>query len=175
MSSCEAVPRLPDILAPNLQVLFVGINPGMRSATVGHHYAGHGNRFWTLLYESGLITEPLSWSDDHRVVEWGLGLTNLVTRVTRGVAGLTTNDLETGRRRLLQVLGCWQPQTVALVGITVARQLLDQRGPVPLGRAAQKFDGRPVFVLPNPSGRNAHYHYNEMLRAFRLVATKAMR
>lgn len=156
-------------------MLFVGINPSVRSATVGHHYAGHGNRFWKLLYESGLITDPLTSSDDRRVVEWGLGLTNLVTRVTRGVAELTTDDLDTGQRRLLHVLSCWQPHTVVLVGNTVARRFLDRRGPVALGPAAQRLAGRPVSVLPNPSGRNAHYRDDEMLTAFRRVASEAPR
>ena len=97
--------ELPDIIAPGLRVLFVGINPGLRSATVGHHYAGHANRFWRLVADAGLVPEPITWRDDARMSEWGFGLTNLVSRPTRGVGELTADDYAAGRRQLRQRRG----------------------------------------------------------------------
>jgi len=84
---------LPDHLAPKLNILFVGINPGLRSAALGHHYAGPSNRFWKLLYDAKLVPERLTYQDDGRLPHWGLGLTNLVARPTAGLADLTARDL----------------------------------------------------------------------------------
>src|SRR5512132_675953 len=94
--------NLPDYLQPGLHVLFVGINPGLRSAALGHHYAGHSNRFWKLLYESTLVPEQLSYREDSRLPEWGLGLTNLVPRATSSIESLTLGDYAAGRRVLLR-------------------------------------------------------------------------
>ena len=110
---------LPDVIAPGLRVLFVGINPGLRSAALGHHYAGHANRFWRLLHDARLVPERLTWRDDARIVEWGFGLTNLALRPTRGVGDLEAADFAAGRARLLTKLRRWRPGVVALVGVTV--------------------------------------------------------
>ena len=89
--------RLPDRIGPEVRVLFVGINPGIRSATVGHHFAGYSNRFWKLLRESGLVPEPLSWEHDSRLPEWGFGITNLVARATPGISDLRPQDRKSTR------------------------------------------------------------------------------
>lgn len=160
---------LPFIIAPGPRVLFVGINPGLRSAAVGHHFAGASNRFWKLLFDSGLVPEPLTWRDDGRLPEWGYGLTNLVDRATRGVGDIRPDEYRAGRQRLLRRVRRWRPRIVALVGVTLFRHVfLESRdGRARLGLQRRQTAGVPVFLLPNPSGRNAHFSYQHMLRAFR--------
>jgi TDG/mug DNA glycosylase family protein len=161
---------LPDYLVPDLHILFVGINPGIRSATLGHHYAGHSNRFWKLLYEAKLVPERLSCREDSRLPEWGIGLTNLVPRATAGVESLTADEYAAGRLVLLRKIRRYRPRVVALLGITLypvlfpmeAKQASHRPGlqPVTLHESA-------VALLPNPSGRNASYSFEAMLSAFR--------
>lgn len=163
---------LPDHLAPDLRILFVGINPGLRSAQTRHHYAGRGNRFWKLLIESGLIPEPLDAERDHEVLRWGLGLTNIVGRATPGVADLGAADFDRGRRELLEKIQRLRPRAVALVGLTVFERLQVGRGRTRrrLGAQRARVEGARLFVLPNPSGRNTHFTYAEMLVWYRRLA-----
>ena len=174
---------LPDRIRPGLRVLFVGINPGIRSSTVGHHFAGFSNRFWRLLYDSGLVPRPVGWKDDRRLPEWGFGITNLVPRPTRGIDELHPHEYLAGRRALFAKIRRHRPRVVALVGITIYRALLPARprggspparrkGPrrVLPGLSTETIEGARVFVLPNPSGRNATLSYDEMLSAFRSLA-----
>ncbi|OLD63719.1 MAG: hypothetical protein AUI47_08385 [Acidobacteria bacterium 13_1_40CM_2_68_5] len=174
---------LPDRIGPGLRVLFVGINPGIRSAAVGHHFAGFSNRFWRLLYESGLVPRPVGWKDDRRLPEWGFGITNLVPRPTRGIDELHWHEYLAGRRALFAKVRRHRPRVVALVGITIYRALFPGRprgdsrparrkGPrrVLPGLSRESIEGARVFVLPNPSGRNATLSYDEMLSAFRSLA-----
>lgn len=180
-----ASPALRDRLAPGIQALFVGINPGMRSAALGHHFAGYSNRFWKLLYEAHLVPEPLGPEDDERLPEFGYGLTNLVARATPGIADLGPDEYEAGRRRLVAKVRRYRPRVVVLVGVTLYRalfsfktrrpRLLDTGAapPVPtnertdpLGLRPETLGGVPVFVVPNPSGRNANYRHEEMRAAF---------
>lgn len=166
-------PRLHDRVGPGLRVLFVGINPGVRSAAVDHHFAGHSNRFWKLLFESGLVPHRVSYEDDDLLPGWGYGITNLVARPTPGVGDLSLQELRAGRRTLLRKVRRLEPRIVALVGMTVYRVLFDARGAIVPGPAAERFGGAQVFVLPNPSGRNAHYSYGEMLSIFTGLARLA--
>src|SRR3954451_11837981 len=169
---------LRDRIGPNLRILFVGINPGMRSAAVGHHFAGPSNRFWKLLYESRLAPEPVTWRDDDRLHEWGLGITNIVPRATPGIGDLHASELTAGRRALVAKIRRHKPAIVALVGVTIYRSLFPDasRGvPVTLGEAPDPLAGARVFVLPNPSGRNANYSYAEMLDAFTSLSDVAAR
>lgn len=156
-------------------MLFVGINPGLRSAEVGHHFAGHSNRFWNLLYESRLVTEPLTYREDHRMLEWKLGLTNMIQRPSAGIDALRPQEYLAGKKRLLATVARHQPQVVALLGVTIYRTLFPdlkaQR--IRLGLQPTRLADRPVFVLPNPSGRNAHYSYNVMLAAFQVLRKEA--
>jgi TDG/mug DNA glycosylase family protein len=162
-------PLLHDRIGPRVRVLFVGINPGIRSATVGHHFAGYSNRFWKLLWESGLVPERVSWEADVRLPEWGYGITNLVARATPGISDLALREYADGRRRLLAKIGRHAPQVVALVGVTLYRALFPQaRGPA-IGMRPETLRNARVFVLPNPSGRNANFSYDEMLGAFRAL------
>ena len=154
-------------------VLFVGINPGIRSAQLGHHFAGYSNRFWKLLYEAGLVTEPIGTEDDRRLPEWGFGLTNLVPRATPGIDTLRPDEYVEGAVALRRKVRRWSPRVVALVGVTLFRSLFGTHGgePVALGLQAESFEGARVFVLPNPSGRNANFSYAEMLRAYKDLRT----
>ena len=152
-----------------LRVLFVGINPGVRSALTGHHFAGPSNKFWKLLYDSGLVPEPVTHVDDDRLPAWGYGITNLVARPTPGVADLTLTELRAGQSLLERKVRKHKPDIVALVGITVFRALFPLTKRVRPGMSDQKIGGVPIWVLPNPSGRNAHYSYPEMAAAFRAL------
>lgn len=171
--------RLRDRIKPGAAVLFVGINPGVRSALTGHHFAGFSNRFWKLLYESGLVPEPISSIDDVRLPEWGLGVTNLVPRPSPGIDDLKPSEYLEGWSALDRKIRRFRPRIVALVGVTLYRVLLPVLITEPEARAAARIcvpgpqpfqiHGARVFVLPNPSGRNANYTYAEMLDAFRLL------
>jgi mismatch-specific thymine-DNA glycosylase len=177
--------RLRDRIKPGVLVLFVGINPGIRSALTGHHFAGFSNRFWKLLYESGLVSEPITYKDDLRLPNWGYGITNIVPRATAGIDGLRPQEFQAGALVLLRKIRRCRPAIVALVGVTVWRALLEAWGDreartrsialgaqrperiVAPGFAAAIPPGTRFFVVPNPSGRNANYSYEEMLTAFR--------
>ena len=149
-------------------MLFVGINPGVRSALTGHHFASFSNRFWKLLYEARLVPEPITFSDDDRLPEWGFGITNIVPRATPGIDTLRPHEYVAGRKRLLDKVRRFRPRVVALVGVTVFRAMFPERkGAVALGLQKEQIGGAQVFVLPNPSGRNANFTYAEMLAAFR--------
>jgi TDG/mug DNA glycosylase family protein len=157
-------------------VLFVGINPGIRSSLTGHHFAGFSNRFWKLLYESGLVPEPISYIDDVRLPSWGYGITNIVPRPTPGIDTLERHEYVAGRVRLRRKILRYRPQVVALVGVTVFRAVFPRRkGVVSLGLQEERIGDAAVFVLPNPSGRNANYSLAQMLRAFRALARYANR
>jgi double-stranded uracil-DNA glycosylase len=166
--SCQ---RLTDHIRLGVQILFVGINPGLRSAVTGHHFAGHSNRFWKLLFESKLVSEPLTYRDDWRLPEWGLGLTNIIQRPSAGIDGLKPQEYIAGRKRLIATVKHYRPHIVALLGVTIYRTLFPEyrTGRISLGLQAKTLADRPVFVLPNPSGRNAHYSYRAMLTAFRAL------
>jgi double-stranded uracil-DNA glycosylase len=160
--------RLKDRIRPGVRVLFVGINPGVRSAQTGHHFAGFSNRFWKLLYESGLVPEPITFVDDDRLPHWGFGITNIVPRATPGIDTLSADEYVRGRTRLHAKIRKFRPRVVALVGVTVFRAMFPQhKGRVVTGLQTQTLDGTPVFVLPNTSGRNANFSYAEMLAAFK--------
>lgn len=151
-------------------MLFVGINPGIRSSLTGHHFAGYSNRFWKLLYDAKLVPEPITYVDDDRLPEWGYGITNIVPRPTPGVNDLRRDEFVAGRARLRTKVRRCRPGVVALVGVTVFRAMFpERRGFVRLGRQRERVGGALVFVLPNPSGRNANFSYAEMLAAFRAL------
>jgi double-stranded uracil-DNA glycosylase len=149
--------RLPDVLAPGLSVVFVGINPSLASGWAGHHFASPGNPFWRLLHAAGFTPELLGAADDATVVELGLGLTNVCPRPTRSAAELTRRDYAAGVRALQRKLEALGPRVVALVGVTLARIVLPGSREVGPGPRGASFAGAQVFVLPNPSGRNAAY------------------
>lgn len=148
---------LRDVIAPNARVMFVGINPGLRSAQVGHHFAGPGNPFWKLLDAAGLTPVLLGHEEDHRLAEFGMALTNLCPRPSREASELTAAELASGKRSLMRKIRRLRPKVIALVGVSIYRQLFPagtSKGP---GLKAETIDGARIFVLPNPSGRNAAF------------------
>jgi double-stranded uracil-DNA glycosylase len=165
-----AAQPLPDLVAPRLSALFVGINPSVRSAELGHHFAGRGNRFWKLLYESGLIAEPITFLEDRRLPSLGLGLTNIVDRATPSCSDLLPEDYRLGRKRLAKKILRLEPKVVAFVGVVVFREYFLARGAVAVGLQVEKIGASSVFVVPNPSGRNAHYSYARMVEVYRELA-----
>lgn len=163
-------PPLRDRIRAGVRVIFVGINPGIRSAETGHHFAGYSNRFWKLLYESGLVPEPVTYEDDDRLPQFGFGITNIVARATPGIDTLLPLEYMQGRAKLRRKLRRYRPAVVAMVGVTVFRAMFPQRkGVVKLGLQPERIGDTAVFVLPNPSGRNANFTYKEMLKAFRAL------
>jgi double-stranded uracil-DNA glycosylase len=166
---------LRDRIKPGVRILFVGINPGRRSEAIGHHFAGYSNRFWPLLYESKLVPERIRAEDDRRLDEWGLGITNLVARMTPGIDTLTPREYADGARILRRKIRRFRPAIAALVGVTLYRSLFDVKPGqhVSLGLQPELLEGARVFVLPNPSGRNANFTYAEMLAAFRALRRTA--
>ena len=167
--------RLTDRIGPGVRVLLVGINPGVRSAQTGHHFAGPSNRFWKLLYHSKLVTEPLTFVDDVRLPEWGLGITNVVARPSPGIDDLRPAEYLEGWRILEKKVERFRPAIVVLVGVTLyralAKVLRDSSATLAIAPGFQQatIHGARVFVLPNPSGRNANFSYEEMLAAFRAL------
>jgi TDG/mug DNA glycosylase family protein len=161
------LPPLRDRIRPGVRVLFVGINPGIRSSLTGHHFAGFSNRFWKLLYESRLVPEPIGFTDDDRLPDWGYGITNIVPRPTPGIDTLRPEEYVAGRATLRRKVARHRPAVVAMVGVTVFRAMFPGRkGPVTPGLQEEALGISRVFVLPNPSGRNANFSYAEMLKAF---------
>jgi double-stranded uracil-DNA glycosylase len=164
------LPPLRDRIRPGVRVLFVGINPGIRSSLTGHHFAGFSNRFWKLLFEAGLVPERITYEDDDRLPEWGYGITNIVPRPTPGIDTLAPDEYVAGRTRLRRKVARYKPAVVAMVGVTVFRAMFPERkGPVAPGAQRERLGESQVFVLPNPSGRNANFTYAEMLAAFRAL------
>jgi TDG/mug DNA glycosylase family protein len=151
------VRRLPARLCESPRILFVGINPSLRSAEVGHHFAGPGNPFWRLLYAAKLVPEPLTYEDDVRLPEWRLALTNIVPRATREASELLRTEFEAGRTALARLIARVRPEVVAFVGTTVYRAFFGPRVSGGAGPKPERIGDARVFVLPNPSGRNAVY------------------
>ena len=158
---------LPDHLRSGMKLVIVGCNPGDRSARVGHYYAGRGNEFWPLLHDSGIVPELLDHRDDKRMIEFGIGLTDLVKRPTRGVEELRREEFAEGRILLSQKLEQYGPQVIAFNG-KMAYENFSQR-PCELGLQKERLYGATVFVLPSTSGKNA-LEPNTKLRYFRQLA-----
>jgi TDG/mug DNA glycosylase family protein len=149
--------RLAARLAPRPRILFVGINPSLRSAEVGHHFAGPGNPFWRLLHAAGLVPTPMTYEDDVTLPGLGLALTNIVPRATRAASELTRAEFVTGRARLARLIRRVRPDTVAFVGVTVYRAFFGPAASPGPGSKPERIGDARVFVLPNPSGLNAAY------------------
>jgi TDG/mug DNA glycosylase family protein len=156
---------IPDVLAPGLHVVFCGINPGLYSGAVGHHFARPGNRFWKALHGSGFTDRVLSPFEDGELVGFGVGLTNLVERATAGAAELSSDELRAGARSVERKAERFGPNVVAILGIGAYRVAFDRprgsTGPQPDRLASSR-----LWVLPNPSGLNAHHQLPDLIRSF---------
>jgi mismatch-specific thymine-DNA glycosylase len=159
---------LPDYLRKGMKMILVGSNPGDRSARVGHYYAGRGNQFWPIMYESGVIPEPISYEDDRRVVEFGIGLTDLVKRPTRGVDEIERQEYAEGRVLLAQKLEEIKPRVVAFNGKMTFEKFSGR--PCKLGLQKEKLYGAQVFVLPSTSGQNGGSERAVKMRYFKKLA-----
>ena len=144
---------LPDYLQPDLDLVFVGFNPGERSAAVGHYYAGRGNLFWPLLYEARLVPEALTYTEDYRIMEFGIGLTDLVKRPSRSSADLSRAEARAGAVTLAGKLVTYAPRVVCFNGKGVYAWY-SGRPTVTLGPQSDTIGQASVFVVPSTSGRN---------------------
>jgi TDG/mug DNA glycosylase family protein len=153
------------VIAPGLDVLFCGINPSLISAERGHHFARPGNRFWPALHGSGFTPRLLSPDEDGELPRYGLGITNLVDRPTRAADELSTTELRAGLRALGELAERYEPAVIAVVGVTAYR-IAHSRPKAGLGLQLETMGGCPTWVLPNPSGLNAHYQLPDLIRLF---------
>ncbi len=156
---------LRDVIAPGLDVLFCGINPGLYSGATGFHFARPGNRFWPALHAAGFTPRRFDPSEGRALLDLGYGITNLVARTTATAAELSLDELRNGRKRLERTAKRYRPRTIAIVGITAYRAAFD-RPEAGLGRQPQTLAGSQLWVLPNTSGLNAHHQAADFARAF---------
>ena len=163
---------VPDVIAPGLQVLFCGINPGLYTAAVGHHFARPGNRFWKALYESGFTERLLSPFDERELLQQGYGVTNVVRRATTGADSLSKEEVIEGGRRLAAKVRRYQPRILAVLGMGAFRLAFAQPQAT-VGRQQLMIADTILWVLPNPSGLNANYQQQELTRLFRELRTAA--
>jgi TDG/mug DNA glycosylase family protein len=155
---------LRDALRPGLDVVFVGINPGLASARHGHHYAGPANHFWPLLYEAGFVPDPVTYADDARMPDFGVGLTNIVERPSRGLHELSLAELRAGAERLRRKLRRYRPRVVAFNGKRIFEVYSGR--PCTLGLQPERVEGALAYVMPSTSPRGASYQRADKLRFF---------
>jgi len=157
---------VPDVIAPNLRVLFCGINPGLYTAAVGHHFARSGNRFWPALHKSGFTNRLLSPFEEPELLDAGLGITNVVARTTASAVGLTREDYIKGGKLLRAKVRRYHPRILAVLGVGAYREAF-ARPKALIGEQEERLSDARVWVLPNPSGLNANYQLPELVRLFR--------
>ncbi len=158
--------HVPDVIAPGLRVLFCGINPGLYSGYTGHHFARPGNRFWPTLHAAGFTPRVLRPDEERELLLHGYGITNLVERATATAAELRAEELLAGGERLVAKVAEYAPRTVAVLGISAYRAAF-RRPQATLGRQREGLTGAALWVLPNPSGLNAHYTPADLARVYR--------
>lgn len=156
---------VPDVIAPNLRVLFCGINPGLYTAAVGHHFARPGNRFWPALHQSGFTSTQMSPFDEPQLMQIGVGVTNVVPHATASETELTRDDFIKGGKKLRAKIRRYRPRIVAVLGLGAYRRAFDNPKAV-VGKQAEKICDSEVWVLPNPSGLNANYQLPKIVKLF---------
>jgi TDG/mug DNA glycosylase family protein len=164
MTTPRAVETLPDLLAPGIELLFVGINPSIYSTQAGHYYARPGNIFWRCLHESGLTPVRLRPDEDRRVLEWGIGITDCVKRPTVTAAEVARAEFQDGAAALVRKIARFRPLVVCFNGLVGYRSALDARAV--LGRQPVSLEGAAVFVVPSTSGANAAYSRSQRVEWF---------
>ena len=150
-----------DVIAPDLRVLFCGINPGLYTAAVGHHFARPGNRFWPALYAAGFTDRLVSPFDERELLKNGYGITNVVMRTTATADGLTREELRTGGEQLVAKVREYRPRVLAILGLGAYRTAFERPKAI-IGRQEEMIGQTLVWVLPNPSGLNAHYQAKQL-------------
>ncbi len=156
---------VPDFVAPGLRVLFVGINPGLWSGATGHHFARPGNRFWPTLHRSGFTPRQLHPSEKEELLSLGLGITNVVDRTTARADELTAEEIVAGGRRLRRKVRRYAPRYLAVLGLGPYRLAFGSRE-AGVGEQPETIGDTRIWVLPNPSGLNAHYQLPDLTREF---------
>jgi double-stranded uracil-DNA glycosylase len=156
---------IPDVAAAGLRVLFSGINPSLYSAATGHHFARPGNRFWPALHQSGFTERQLRPDEQLQLLDVGLGITNIVASATARADELSKEELRDGGATLCAKVLRLRPQWLAVVGVTGYRAAFDRPRAV-VGRQAELIGGTRVWVLPNPSGLNAHWDADSLAKEF---------
>ena len=157
---------VPDVIAPGLRVLFCGITPGLYTAAVGHHFARPGNRFWPALFAAGFTNRLLSPFEEEELLANGYGITNVVARATATAAELSIEEYIEGGRRLEAKVRRMRPRFIAVLGVGAYRTAFD-RPKAKLGLQLEAIGETAIWVLPNPSGLNAHYQAKELARLFK--------
>ena len=157
---------LPDVIAPNLKVLFCGINPGLYTAAIGHHFGRPGNRFWPTLHQAGFTPRLLSPFEEQGLLPLGYGITNVVDHATAAAEELTADDYLEGGKRLVKKVQRYKPKVLAVLGVGAYRVAFGRKD-AKVGRQADRIAETEIWVLPNPSGLNAHFQKPEMANVFR--------
>ena len=155
-----------DVITPGLRILFCGINPGLYTAAVGHHFARPGNRFWPALFAAGFTDHLLSPFDEHELLTLGFGVTNVVMRATATADQLSRAELTAGGKRLAAKIKRYQPEFLAVLGVGAYRAAFGNAKAI-IGEQETTIGKTRVWVLPNPSGLNAHYQPKDLARLFR--------
>ncbi len=163
-----------DIIRRGLRVLFVGINPGLYSAATGHHFARPGNRFWPAMLAGGFTPRLYSAYEEELLLTDGFGITNLVDRSTATADELSREELREGANLLTRKVRRYRPKFVAIVGLTSYRTAF-ARPEAAIGRQHELMGASTIWVLPNPSGLNAHYQPPQLARLFRELWTASQR
>ncbi len=155
-----------DVIRGGLDVLFIGINPGLYTAAIGHHFGRPGNRFWPALNLSGLLRRPLTPYDSERLLESNLGITNIVSRATARADELSREELRRGAEILKRKILRFKPRQAAFLGLGLYRDAFD-RPRAGVGLQRETIGATKLWVFPNPSGLNAHWHIPDYARMFR--------
>ena len=166
------LPKIQDIIAHNLKVLFCGINPGLYSAAVGHNFARPGNRFWRALFGANFTDRLLTPAEETKLLQYHCGITNLVERATASANELQTQELRAGAKKLVKKVLYYKPEYLAVVGITAYRIAFDAPK-TKVGLQKKSIGKTVVWVLPNPSGLNAHHQLPDLVRYFQELRTHA--
>ena len=163
---------IPDVIAPDLKVLFVGINPGLYSGAIGHHFARPGNRFWPVLHKAGFTPKQLSPFEQQELLKHGYGITNIVNRTTAAATELDQEELKAGGKRLIAKIKRTRPRVVAILGIQAFR-IAFGKPKANFGPQEERVGSSQIWVLPNPSGLNASYQLPTLSRMFKKVRMAA--
>jgi double-stranded uracil-DNA glycosylase len=158
--------HVDDVIAPGLKILFCGINPGLYTAAVGHHFARPGNRFWPALYSAGFTPRLLAAFEERELLTYGYGITNVVARATTGADELSRDELREGGRILEEKVRHYAPRILAVLGLGAYRDAFKKPRAAP-GEQPEKIGTTRIWVLPNPSGLNAHYQIADLARLYR--------
>jgi double-stranded uracil-DNA glycosylase len=157
---------VPDLIAPDLRVLFCGINPGLYTAAIGHHFGRPGNRFWPALFAGGFTDRLLSPYDERELLARGYGITNVVGRATARADELTNEELLDGGQAMVAKVKGYRPRIFAVLGVGAYRVAMNRKD-AKVGEQPETIGDTKLWVLPNPSGLNAHYQPDELARVFR--------